>query len=179
MSLLRPSQLILKWIRCTVDAHQREAFDRAQRAWSALNEVEGFLVQSGGWDPRREFEAGILALWCDLEHYRAFMDQVHDRVVTSSGQDQTYTRIQTCLLSLRASESARGSELSKALTRAHTIRVTPLRTDTIQVSLLQADTKRDDFIAGPEAPGTSSLAEMISSDSLLRVETAWRVRSAD
>ncbi len=145
-----------------------------------LHEVEGFLAQTGGWDSERQNEAGVLALWRRPEHYQAFMDRVHDRVVAASGQDRSYRRIRIELFRLAASGTPLARELSEVFTRAQSIHLAPLPACAIRVTLQWGEAKEEDFIASPSASEGSSLStETISRDSLLRVEPAWRVRSSD
>ncbi|HKI84422.1 MAG TPA: DUF4937 domain-containing protein [Candidatus Krumholzibacteria bacterium] len=181
MSPPKHSQLILKWIRCTVEPSQSLAFDRAQRAWSQLHEVAGFLAQTGGWDSEHQNEAGILALWRGLEHYREFMERVHDRVLAASGQDRSYTRIRPGLFRLATSETHRARQLSERFTGAQSIQLTLRHDGGVHVLLLRDGAGSEEFIASPSPsePKASSLVERVSHDSHLRVEPAWRIQCAD
>jgi len=87
-----PPGRILKEILCEVDPARREAFSRAQEAWSALSGVAGFLGQIGGWVEGEPERACILALWKDEPSYRAFLGGIHDAIVGASGQTATYLR---------------------------------------------------------------------------------------
>ncbi|MCB9765405.1 MAG: DUF4937 domain-containing protein [Alphaproteobacteria bacterium] len=83
--------MIIKSIRCTVPDGSRAAFDRAQRAWAALQGFEGFLGQVGGWDTRQPGDAVVLGLWRDAEALQRFMGGLHDDVVAANNQGVTYT----------------------------------------------------------------------------------------
>lgn len=83
----------VKWIRCSVDADQRAAFDEAQQAWRALAGLPGFILQVGGWNVHDNSEACILGLWADQAAYQAFMQHHHDRITDTSGQGSTYRAI--------------------------------------------------------------------------------------
>lgn len=96
--------MLLKRIDCRVDASQRAAFDRAQRAWAALADVDGFVGQVGGWTGDG---ARILGLWRDRASYDAFMAGVHDEITDASRQEQTYIRSAVTLQDLDATHDAR------------------------------------------------------------------------
>jgi heme-degrading monooxygenase HmoA len=89
--------MLCKWIVCTVEPEQAEAFSRAQEEWGRLRGVDGFCGQLGGWKKGGALEAHILGLWRDRESYQAFMDEVHDQITDGSGQSKTYTSIRVTL----------------------------------------------------------------------------------
>lgn len=81
--------MIVKWIRChVVDA---DAFDRAQRGWSGLVRVPGFLGQLGGWSRREPDVAHVFGLWRKPRDHDAFLAGAHDQV--AAGQTGTYDTI--------------------------------------------------------------------------------------
>ena len=83
--------MFLKWIVCQVPASTHASFSSAQRQWSMLNQVPGFLGQIGGWD--RTQQAGILSCWRDEASYRLFMQHIHDEIVEHTHQRETYTSL--------------------------------------------------------------------------------------
>ncbi len=88
--------MLIKWIVCEVPPEKREAFSRAQEAWSALSGAPGFLGQLGGWDG--EGRACIAGLWEDRAAYRRFMDELHDDIYEDNAQAGTYTASRVALL---------------------------------------------------------------------------------
>jgi heme-degrading monooxygenase HmoA len=70
--------MLIKWIECAVA--DRDAFDHAQRAWTALRGVPGFLGQGGGWSRRRPGTAHVFGCWADRTAYDRFMADAHDDV---------------------------------------------------------------------------------------------------
>lgn len=167
MSILESKTLLAKWIRCTVEPKQRVSFDDAQRAWSALDEVGGFLVQTGGWDTKRPNEAGILALWHSPEQYEAFMEHVHDRIVTASGQDRSYAHLETRLFELNENETAATQGLVESLGKARAIRV---------ILLLRRAKERIEITPDPDPLEPPPTAGAILHEALLKVVPAWSVR---
>ena len=91
--------MLLKWIVCDVADENREAFSLAQESWAVLRSVEGFLGQAGGWNLATPCQACIVGLW-DAGAYERFMQHVHDGVVESSGQVQTYRAIEVLLIDM-------------------------------------------------------------------------------
>ncbi|MBO8172251.1 MAG: YdbC family protein [Bacillaceae bacterium] len=89
--------MLIKWIVCTVSRENREAFSQAQEKWMKLKHIPGFLGQVGGWNISQPGEACILSLWRDEAVYRHFMNQIHDVIFHSSGQQDTYETIQVRL----------------------------------------------------------------------------------
>jgi heme-degrading monooxygenase HmoA len=82
--------LLIKWIKCKVPKHQKQAFSRAQEQWKELHGFEGFLGQVGGWNRDNPSEACILAFWNDTASYQFFMKSKHDIIFEKSGQQHTY-----------------------------------------------------------------------------------------
>ncbi|MCZ8521802.1 MULTISPECIES: DUF4937 domain-containing protein [Paenibacillus] len=85
--------MLIKAIRCEVPQHWREPFDKAQRAWHPLRELNGFMYQCGGWveeDPERAY---LFGLWRDTKAHQDFMRSAHDRIYQGTGQQGTYAGI--------------------------------------------------------------------------------------
>ncbi len=89
--------MIIKWIQCLVLDAERENFDLAQRAWSALHTLPGFMGQLGGWDTRaddlpgcspRTSRACILSMWENADSYARFMAEAHDPIFARASQQQ-------------------------------------------------------------------------------------------
>jgi quinol monooxygenase YgiN len=79
--------MLAKLIKCRVAQAQREAFSKAQEAWSETANCHGFNGQIGGWC---ESQAIALALWQDRQSVDSFMQQHHDAIYDKSGQGDTY-----------------------------------------------------------------------------------------
>jgi len=107
--------MLMKWIVCHVPETQKGAFSRAQRAWSALRNADGFYGQWGGWNYHRPTEAGILSLWRDQPSYDAFMSRVHDSIFLANKQEQTYQSISVTLLRCVSSISGDKKDIRQAL----------------------------------------------------------------
>ncbi|MCB9451267.1 MAG: YdbC family protein [Anaerolineaceae bacterium] len=90
--------MILKWMRCTVEAADRAAFHEAQQAWRTLAGLPGFRIQVGGWNSQNPAEACILGVWADQAAYESFMQHHHDRIADTSGQATTYRAITVTFL---------------------------------------------------------------------------------
>lgn len=82
--------MLLKLIRCDVATERREAFDRGQRTWSAVAELDGFLHQSGGWS---EDQAWIASWWRDWDSYAKFRKDAHDHLLARSGHGLACDRL--------------------------------------------------------------------------------------
>lgn len=85
--------MLLKWIVCQVSEDARASFSSAQRQWTMLNRVPGFLGQIGGWDRTSSKHAAILSCWQDEASYRHFMQHIHDEIVEHNHQRETYTSL--------------------------------------------------------------------------------------
>ncbi|MBL0387152.1 YdbC family protein [Tumebacillus sp. ITR2] len=85
--------MLIKWIVCRVPDGLHAAFSKAQTGWSALQGVDGFGGQWGGWNVFDSEEACIIGLWRDAEAYRFFMEQIHDIIFEKSAQGRTYSEI--------------------------------------------------------------------------------------
>ncbi|WP_371615669.1 DUF4937 domain-containing protein [Streptomyces sp. NBC_00454] len=79
--------MLTKWIRCEVT--DRAGFDRAQRGWTRLSRLPGFLGQRGGWSGAGT--AHVLAFWADQRSYDRFMADDHDEL--AAGQHRTFDEI--------------------------------------------------------------------------------------
>jgi heme-degrading monooxygenase HmoA len=89
--------MLLKWIVCQVPAETCASFSSAQRQWTPLNRLPGFLGQIGGWDCASSQQAGILSLWQNEASYRHFMQYNHDEIVEHNSQRETYTSLSVAL----------------------------------------------------------------------------------
>lgn len=85
--------MLLKWIICVVPEEDRPNFSRAQEHWSALESLEGFCGQIGGWGINDPMEACILGLWEHEDSYQKFMSEAHDSIAEASGQAEMYDSI--------------------------------------------------------------------------------------
>lgn len=75
--------MLLKLIRCQVDAPRRAAFEDGQSVWSALADRPGFGSQFGGWE---DDAAWLAAWWHDWPSYAAFHADGHDGLQARGGQ---------------------------------------------------------------------------------------------
>jgi len=91
--------MLVKWVSCTVS--EAAAFDRGQRAWSALHAIPGFVGQGGGWDVQR---AHVFGFWADRASYDRFMAVSHDTL--AAGQAGTYSGIEVRLFEHRLDMAA-------------------------------------------------------------------------
>jgi len=82
--------MIVKLIRCQVADEFKEKFSIAQRVWSELTVVEGFVGQAGGWEAGKDNLAVIVAWWRDQPSYDQFMRVNHDPIYKKSGQAGSY-----------------------------------------------------------------------------------------
>ena len=82
--------MLLKLIVCHVPDANRARFSRGQNEWSALQGVEGFRGQVGGWNEKDPLEAVIVGLWRDEPAYARFMLEAHDLVFENNGQKGSY-----------------------------------------------------------------------------------------
>ena len=110
--------MIVKWIRCTVGENRRRLFSDAQLAWAELRHVPGFLAQVGGWD-RLSGQACILALWKDLQTYKAFMMQAHDAIQDQVQQQATYSAVDTALFEMIGDVPFAAAAFDKVLSKAN------------------------------------------------------------
>lgn len=107
--------MFFKWIVCRVPENRKKAFFRAQCAWKAIRDVDGFHGQWGGWNVRRPTEAGIFSLWRDSSSYDAFMTHVHDSIFHGTKQEQTYETISVTLLEGVCSLPGEKGDIRRAL----------------------------------------------------------------
>jgi hypothetical protein len=89
--------MLVKWITCW--ASDRAAFGLGQRAWAELQDVPGFLGQSGGWSRNTAGVAHIFGFWSDPSSYQAFMDRAHNRI--AAGQLGTFDAVQVRIFGQR------------------------------------------------------------------------------
>lgn len=87
----------LKWIRCSVEKNNREAFCDSQQQWSAIRGEAGLVGQFGGWDTLEPNNAGIVGLWQNQKSLEAFMTPggTHDRIYAATGQEGLLQSVQT------------------------------------------------------------------------------------
>ncbi len=78
--------MLVKWIECRVRSGSGERFMREQERWGALEALDGFVGQAGGWDLLEPDTACILGLWRDQAAYEAFMAGPHDHILEGSDQ---------------------------------------------------------------------------------------------
>ena len=120
--------MILKWMVCDVPSEQRNAFSEAQKTWSVLKEVPGFLGQCGGWDNKTsEDSACILGFWETEEQYQSFMETVHDDVTAASQQEQTYKSLLTTRWKSLFAMPGEAESLRQTLEQGSCIRVADCR----------------------------------------------------
>ncbi|AFH62712.1 hypothetical protein B2K_18650 [Paenibacillus mucilaginosus K02] len=87
------SCMLVKLIACRVPERSRTQFAEAQMRWSELKDVEGFILQLGGWAQESPETALILALWQEKRGYFDFMRERHDDLFERTGQRGTYEAI--------------------------------------------------------------------------------------
>jgi len=112
---------------CRVPEEKRESFSRAQQQWSALRDVQGFVAQFGGWNAADPTEACIVGLWKDRVSYTAFMDNIHDEIYLSGGQQETFDRATVTVMEKMLSVGDFERLLSGRWTEAELIRVADCR----------------------------------------------------
>jgi len=79
--------MLLKLYTCSVPPDAQTQFDSGQEAWGRLNELDGFLGQTGGWcSTCPEDRPVIVGLWRDRESYDVFRNEVHDEIFEANGQ---------------------------------------------------------------------------------------------
>lgn len=115
--------MLIKWIVCRVPEEKRESFSRAQQQWSALQDVQGFVAQFGGWNVADPAEACIVGLWKDWVSYTAFMEKIHDEIYESGGQQETFDRIDVTVMEKMLSVGQLERLLSGGWLEAELIRV--------------------------------------------------------
>ncbi|MFD9354634.1 DUF4937 domain-containing protein [Streptomyces sp. NPDC060031] len=115
-----------KWIGCSVPVAARGRFTVAQRAWAAISDQPGLIGQVGGWDPATG-RAHVLAFWSDAESYGRFMRERHDTVFAESGQQKSYTAIETATGETVLAMAGDTGDLPVALESATLLRVADCR----------------------------------------------------
>jgi len=113
----------LKWIQCEVSQNHRDAFAVAQQAWRRLKTVDGFCGQIGGWDLKNPSLACVLGLWSNEYAYRRFMNDVHDGIFNTSGQQETYSKIDVLLAEVLIDIPGTRSHITAALADGQLLRV--------------------------------------------------------
>lgn len=80
-------KMLLKTIYCKVEEEKKELFSKAQEKWQAIQHLDGFHGQFGGW---YEDEACVFTLWEDRSAYQSFMNGAHDTIYLNSNQEDTF-----------------------------------------------------------------------------------------
>lgn len=83
----------IKLITCGVNTNKIQAFSKAQEKWKHTAKSDGFIVQFGGWNENNKNEAIIVAIWENKTYLDYFMEKVHDTIVNSNNQADTYNSI--------------------------------------------------------------------------------------
>ncbi|CAM5493143.1 hypothetical protein SAVIM338S_03473 [Streptomyces avidinii] len=115
-----------KWIGCGVPAAMRGRFAVAQGAWAAIGDQPGLIGQVGGWDPATG-RAHVLAFWTDAGSYGRFMRERHDTVFAGSGQQASYSSIETATGETVLEMAGDSSGVAAALEGAALLRVADCR----------------------------------------------------
>ncbi len=80
----------MKFITCVVPRENRSRFSIGQEAWAALADVDGFVAQTGGWSCGDDNLAVIVAFWESADAYESFVQEVHDVIFESNGQEGSF-----------------------------------------------------------------------------------------
>jgi len=80
-------KMLLKTIYCKVEEEKKALFSKAQEKWQAIQHLDGFHGQFGGWN---EDEACVFTLWEDRRAYQSFMNSAHDIIYLNSNQEDTF-----------------------------------------------------------------------------------------
>ncbi|MEU9026749.1 DUF4937 domain-containing protein [Streptomyces sp. NPDC048383] len=115
-----------KWIGCRVPVASRERFGSGQRAWAAIGDAEGLVGQVGGWDGERG-HARIMGLWSGSESYGRFMRERHDEVFALTGQEGSFTAVETAAGENVLDLAGETADLPGALAGAELLRVADCR----------------------------------------------------
>ncbi|WP_445430184.1 YdbC family protein [Bacillus atrophaeus] len=91
--------MLIKEMKCEVEAAHKEAFSKAQSRWEELKYVNGFIKQAGGWRKNENgmFTAIVVGVWEDQQTYEEFMTNEHDRIYANTKQRGTFRSIQVKL----------------------------------------------------------------------------------
>lgn len=91
--------MLIKEMKCEVEAAHKEAFSKAQSRWEELKYVNGFIKQAGGWRKNENgmFTAMVIGVWEDQQTYEEFMTNEHDRIYANTNQQGTFRSIQVKL----------------------------------------------------------------------------------
>ncbi|MFM2483546.1 DUF4937 domain-containing protein [Celerinatantimonas yamalensis] len=81
--------MIVKFIECIPVPGKERAFSQAQKAWTSVSQCNGFISQYGGWNNKNS-HAVILSIWENQRLVNDFMLSMHDSIVESTAQMQTY-----------------------------------------------------------------------------------------
>jgi heme-degrading monooxygenase HmoA len=168
--------VLLKVLR--LDVPDARAFDRTQRRWSALDEIDGFLGQAGGWTNADPARAVIVAAWETRDAHGAFMNGEHDAI--AGKQREIYAGAQTGLFETICEIPGEAGALNEAIAQSSYLRladctIRPERTQhfrNVQESVWNAGMAR--------APGMLGGAFGVSYDDVLRyaVATFWSDEAA-
>lgn len=80
-------KMLLKTIYCKVEEEKKDLFSKAQEKWQAIQHLDGFHGQFGGW---YEDEACVFTLWEDRSAYQSFINGAHDTIYLNSNQEDTF-----------------------------------------------------------------------------------------
>ncbi|MEC2309336.1 YdbC family protein [Bacillus atrophaeus] len=91
--------MLIKEMKCEVEAAHKEAFSKAQSRWGELKYINGFIKQAGGWRKNENgmFTAIVIGVWEDQQTYEEFMTNEHDRIYANTKQQGTFRSIQVKL----------------------------------------------------------------------------------
>jgi heme-degrading monooxygenase HmoA len=154
------------------------AFDRAQRRWSALGGVDGFIGQSGGWANEAPARAIIVAAWDARDAHGAFMNGAHDSI--AGKQSETYTDAAIALFETICEIPGEAGTMAAAMTQGGYLRLADC---TIRAERTQHFRLVQESIWNPgmaRAPGMLGGAFAVSYDDVLRyaVATFWSDEAA-
>lgn len=86
--------MIIKQIACDLLEAKKELFSTGQGEWKALEGVNGFIGQIGGWSETEKNRAYVFSFWQDEPSYLDFMKNEHDQIAD-------YTKQKDCISSIR------------------------------------------------------------------------------
>ncbi|MBU5351112.1 DUF4937 domain-containing protein [Paenibacillus silvae] len=167
--------MLIKIIKCIVNEDSKSIFHFAQTKWTDLKLISGFIAQVGGWNQLDKNEAVIIAVWESLDAYTFFMSEIHDKIITSNEQTQSYEQIEISLW--KTNEIISRTEItnfkcSKLIDlRNHNLRTDDLSKKTLHMTQLKDEKVRKVLILNNELEETSEGNDEI----LLKFEKEWTV----
>ncbi|MBM7836947.1 heme-degrading monooxygenase HmoA [Alkalihalobacillus xiaoxiensis] len=90
--------MIIKQIACDVMEAKKELFSSGQRKWNALEQVDGFIGQFGGWSDKEKNLAHLFSFWENEAAYQSFMKSEHDRIADFAKQSESITAIDVTIV---------------------------------------------------------------------------------